>query len=596
MLDRFASASQKTSADNVIRVCADNPFVDPTEIDRLVKYFINTDCDYAFNHLDKLGSNYADGFGAEIFSTVLLKKILDEATKANQREHVTLYLWDNLKKFNMHAIKAPAPLAFPELRFDVDTSTDLKYLISLVNTGVNIETSATDIIRIARLKNSPSTFESLVPIVKELDKYLKKLFPLCRSITGKGNRQTLHELQKIIPLKVFEVPTGTKVYDWTIPDEWSIRDAYIANEFGQRIVDFQSNNLHVVNYSEPLNALMKWDQLKSHLHKHTNLPNAIPYRTSYYNRDWGFCVTHSQYIELEKQEGPFTVVIDSKLLPGSLTYGEYLIPGRSTKEILLSCYICHPSMANDSLSGVLLTSFLARYLTTKRDLKWSYRVVFVPETIGAIAYCSLNEKKMKQVDLGLVITTVGGPGKFSYKQSWNSNHFINYLTEKVLEETGNEYNIHPFDIHGSDERQYSSPGFRINCVSICKDKYYEYTQYHSSLDNLQFATAQNIKKTYDVYIKLIEMLENQRIFIRRNPHGEAMLSKHNLYSEIGGKQLPDNKKFRKEDIFLWVLFYTDGRSTESDVALKLGLPEIEITTAYQILLQRELVTLIKDNK
>lgn len=410
----------------------------------------------------------------------------------------------------------------------------------------------------------------MTEIVAELDHYLRRLFPLCRSITGEPNRETLRILQEIIPLTIHEVPTGKTVYDWTIPDEWTIRDAWIADANGHRLVDFQASNLHVVSYSEPVDAVMNWEELQPRIHKHPDLPEAIPYRTSYYKRDWGFCVTHAQYAELKKQQGELTVVIDSELKPGSLSYGEILIPGQSSQEILLSCYICHPSMANDSLSGVLLTAFLARYIAELKERHWSYRIVFVPETIGAIAYCALNETAMKQIDMGFVITTVGGPGKFGYKKSFDSTHPVNAMIESVLTESGVDFITYPFDIHGSDERQYSSQGFRINVATICRDRYYEYPHYHSSLDDLKFVTPQQIEETLEHYVRLIDKLEARRVYRNRIPYGEVMLSRHNLYPTIGGKQLPVFGGKTELDLILWLLFLCDGKLDIDYIAKCLG--------------------------
>lgn len=420
--------------------------------------------------------------------------------------------------------------------------------------------------------------------IAELDDYLRRLFPLCRSITGEPNRQTLRTLQEIIPLTIHEVPTGTAVYDWTIPDEWTMRDAWIADASGRRLVDFQASNLHVVSYSEPVNTVMDWAQLQSHIHRHSDLPTAIPYRTSYYKRDWGFCVTHAQYAALKQQPGPFTVVIDSELKLGALSYGEVLIPGRSSQEILLSCYICHPSMANDSLSGVLLTAFLARHIAGLKDRHWSYRIVFVPETIGAIAYCAQNETAMKHIDTGLVITTVGGPGKFGYKQSFDPTHPVNAMIEAVLTEAGVEFITYPFDIHGSDERQYSSQGFRINAATICRDRYYEYPFYHSSLDDLTFVTAQQIAETLALYVRLIDKLEARGIYRNRIPHGEVMLSRHDLYPATGGAQLPELGGRSELDLILWLLFLCDGKLDLDCIAARLRVsPAILAPIAHRLI-------------
>lgn len=405
----------------------------------------------------------------------------------------------------------------------------------------------------------------------ELGDYLVRLFPFCRSLTGSANRETLNVLREIISLSVHEVPTGTIAYDWVVPDEWTIRDAWIATADGRRVVDFRSSNLHVVSYSEPVRLSLDWDQLKPRLHVHPDLPDAIPYRTSYYRRDWGFCLTHAQHGELEHLQGPFEVVIDSDLKPGSLSYGEYLLPGRSSQEILLSCYICHPSMANDSLSGVLLTAFLARYLAGLKDRHWSYRIVFVPETLGAIVYSAANEAAMKRIDIGLVITTVGGPGKFGYKQSFESSHPINRMIEDGFRERGVDFLTYPFDIHGSDERQYSSQGFRINTATICRDRYYEYPEYHSSADDLSFVTGRQIAETLDLYIRLIERIEARRVYRNRIPHCEVMLSRHDLYPATGGAQRPELEGRSELDLILWVLFLCDGKLDIDSIAARLGV-------------------------
>jgi aminopeptidase-like protein len=409
-------------------------------------------------------------------------------------------------------------------------------------------------------------------LVSEIDAYLRCLFPVCRSLTGAGNRQTLTTLNEIVPITQHAVPSGTAVYDWVIPDEWNIRDAWIAAGDGHRVVDFQQCNLHVMSYSEPVRLHLQWDELRPHLHVHPQLAEAIPYRSTYYKRDWGFCLTHAQFAELERLNGPFDVIIDSELAPGSLTYGECLLPGRSAQEILLSCYICHPSMANDSLSGFLLTALLGRHLARQSDRHWSYRIVFVPETIGAIAYCASNEEAMKRIDTGLVVTTVGGPGAFGYKRSWDASHSLNRLIEQVFREVDEPFVTYPFDIHGSDERQYSSETFRINCATICKDRYYEYPQYHTSLDNLDFVTAEAIAKSLEMYCRLIAKLEARRVYRNCLPSGEVMLSRHDLYPSQGGALRPEVCGRSPLDLTLWVLFLCDGSKSLDDIALDLSVP------------------------
>ncbi len=429
-------------------------------------------------------------------------------------------------------------------------------------------------------------------LAKEIDGFLRQLIPICRSITGNGNRETLRVLQEIIPLTLHEVPSGTRVYDWVVPDEWNIRDASISTMDNRRIVDFNVSNLHLVSYSEPVQGTYTWNQLQSRLHLHPEIPDAIPYRTSYYKRDWGFCLTAAQYRELEQQKEPFKVVIDSSLEPGSLTYGELLIQGQSSREILISCYICHPAMANDSLSGVLLTAFLARELLAKRDRYYSYRIVFVPETIGAVTYCALNESAMKRIDTALVITTVGGPGKFGYKRSFDASHVINRLIDEVLHETGEEYLIYPFDIHGSDERQYSSQGFSINTATICRDRYYEYPQYHTSLDNLDFVTGRQISETLVLYRRLIEKLEALRYYRNILPDCEVMLSRHGLYPETGGAQQPELNGRSELDIILWLLFLCDGKLDSESIAERLSVDTKTLQSLINRLIAKGVLALV----
>lgn len=411
----------------------------------------------------------------------------------------------------------------------------------------------------------------------EIDSYLKRLFPITRSITGNGNRETLKILQEIIPLDILEYPTGQQVYDWTIPKEWNIKDAWIKDSNGNKIVDFKISNLHVVSYSTPINKKMKLVELKENLHYLENLPDAIPYRTSYYDENWGFCVSYNQYKELFKDDEEYEVCIDSEHSNGSMSIGELLIKGKSKKEYLLSCYICHPSMANDSLSGVITTAFIAKeLLKIQETLEYSYRIVFVPETIGAIAYCAKNEKAMKAIDNGLVITTCGGLGDFGYKQSWDEDNFINCMIEDLFRENQIDFLTYPFDIHGSDERQYSSQGFKINCATISKDRYYEYDYYHTSLDNLDFMTAENLNKTLSLYLQLIDKMDKNIVYKNLHPNCEVMLSKHDLYPKTGGAQLP-NSNVSALDIILWLLYYCDGSADLYEISKKL---KVDISLVY----------------
>jgi len=447
-------------------------------------------------------------------------------------------------------------------------------------------------------------------MIKESEIILKKLFPICRSITGNGVRQMLSILKKeVTDFDIKEIPSGTVCYDWVVPDEWNISDAYIADSSGKKIIDYKKNNLHIVNYSVPVNQTMKFDELKKHLYFLPDMPNAIPYRTSYYKRTWGFCLSYNQLKEMDKK-AKYHVFIDSALRPASLTYGEKIIKGTSGKEFLFSTYCCHPSLANDNLSGQVLWSFLLRQLKAKK-LRHSYRFVILPETIGAIAYLSKNETKMKKISGGYVITSVAGPGKYGYKYTYLGNHLIDKAVENTFKDLKIKYIPYPFDILGSDERHYSSPFFRIPIGTICKDKYYEYDCYHTSLDNLDFISAKNLIKTLDIYSKVIDRLEMDLTFKSLCPYCEPNLGKRGLYPEIGGSikqkaadfkkkhhdrkyqiSQKENIKGNKLDIIRWLLFYSDGKTSLFDIYHKTGFQIEQLYEVAEELRRHNLLALV----
>lgn len=413
----------------------------------------------------------------------------------------------------------------------------------------------------------------MIDYTQKLDSYLKKLFLLNRSITGDANRQTLKILQDIVPLNILEYKSGERAYDWVIPDEWNVREAWIKNSKGEKVIDFKKSNLHLVGYSIPLHKKnMKLNEFKSNLHFLQNLPNAIPYRTSYYNKNWGFCLSYNDFTKYFNDNEEYEIFINTEFKKGSLSVGELLIPGKTKQEYLISCYICHPSMANDSLSGILVSAFLAKELLKNQSkLEHSYRFIFVPETIGAITYCAKNEASMKRIKNALVITTCGGGyGDWGYKQSWQKENCINDMVEDVFKENNINFITYPFDIHGSDERQYSSQGFRINCVSITKDKYYEYKEYHTSLDNLDFVKAKNLNTALNLYLQLINKMDKNLVYKNLYPNCEVMLSKYNLYPKTGGAQLP-GMNVSALDIILYSLFYMDGNTSLYEISKKLGI-------------------------
>ncbi len=457
-----------------------------------------------------------------------------------------------------------------------------------------------------------SDFENILIKIPEIGKNMHELmvelFPICRSITGNGVRQSLQILQNHISLNISEIPSGTEVFDWTIPREWNINDAYIKNSKGEKIVDFKISNLHVLNYSTPIRTKLSLQELLPHLHSLPNQPNVIPYRTSYYKENWGFCITHNQLINLQDDE--YEVVIDSTLENGSLTYAEFFIQGESNDEVLFSCYTCHPSMCNDNLSGVVLFTFLAKHLQNL-SLKYSYRFLFIPETIGAITWLSQNESNLKKIKHGLVAYCVGDPGNSSYKKSRQGNAEIDQVVMEVLKETGDDHKIVDFFPTGSDERQFCSPGFNLPIGALVRTFAPDFSEYHTSADNTEFVKVEYLVDTLSKYVKVISKLEenfgkfkpndeekldknikkkNDRLFLNLNPKCEPQLGKRKLYHDIGS-QIPSHggKKIINQFALLWVLNYSDGLHYLSDIAKLSGYDFIDIENAADALVESHLL-------
>ena len=436
-------------------------------------------------------------------------------------------------------------------------------------------------------------------ISSEMCKLLKELYPICRSITGNGVRKTLEIIQNYILIEHHEVPSGTKVFDWIIPKEWNIEDAYIKTDKGQKIVDFQKSNLHVLNYSTPIKSKLSLSELKQHLYTLPDQPEAIPYKTSYYNENWGFCLSHNQFLTLE--DGEYEIVIDSSLKDGNLTYGEFFLQGKKNEEILLTCYTCHPSLCNDNLSGIVLLTFLAQYLS-KLKLDYSYRFLFIPETIGAITWLKLNEEKISKIKHGLVITCVGDSGKFTYKKSRLGNAEIDQTAINILKESGESFQIKDFFPVGSDERQFCSPGFNLPMGSLMRTMYHKFPEYHTSLDNLEFVKGEYLIESFSIYLKIIleleknfgkfkpeEKLKDQRnmddndIFMNLNPKCEPNLEKRGLFNKVidldSGTALSIS----------WVLNLSDGRNSLSDISRISGIEYNLIKETSELLLKHNLL-------
>ncbi len=403
--------------------------------------------------------------------------------------------------------------------------------------------------------------EKLDGIGEQMYVLIKRLFPICRSITGDGVRETLKIISEIIPVQIHEVPSGTKVFDWTVPKEWNIKDAYIKNSKGEKIVDFKKSNLHVLNYSIPINKKMNFSELKEHLFTLPKYPDWIPYLTSYYKENWGFCIPHKLYEKLE--DDTYEVFIDSTLKDGHLTYGELYIKGELEDEFLLSTYICHPSLCNDNLSGPALLTYLAKTLLNKK-LRYSYRFLFIPETIGAITWLCLNEEKIKKIKHGFVVTCVGDSNNMTYKLSRQEDAEIDKAVKKVLEDSKEEFKIIDFFPPGSDERQYGSLAFKLAIGSLMRSTYDTYAQYHTSADNLDFIGARYLADSYDKYLKVINVIESNKVYKNLYPKCEPQLGRRGVYRMIGGLKNEEDAVWA----IIWLLNLCDGTNSLLDISIK----------------------------
>ena len=409
----------------------------------------------------------------------------------------------------------------------------------------------------------------------ELHGFASRLYPICRSITGNGIRETLNLIRERIPLRLFEVPTGTPVFDWTVPKEWNIRDAFIKDARGCRVVDFQRHNLHVVNYSVPVSGTFALQELRPYLHTIPENPDWIPYRTSYYKETWGFCLSHREMLALD--DGNYEVCIDSSLDDGSLTYGECYFPGKSTEEVLISCHVCHPSLANDNLSGLTVATALAESLLG-RDLRYSYRFVFLPGTIGAITWLSENRHQVDRIRHGLVLTGIGNSAGFHYKKSRRGSAEVDRAVSHVLRHQKEAFEILEFSPYGYDERQYCSPGFNLPVGCLMRSVWGTFPEYHTSADNLKFIRPDSLAAALRLCTATVDVLENNRAYMNQNPYCEPQLGKRNLYRSMGGKSIGAEINAR-----LWVLNLSDGELSLLDIAERSGVPFTEIRQAAALL-------------
>ena len=413
---------------------------------------------------------------------------------------------------------------------------------------------------------------------KELHNFMVELYPICRSISGEGVRETLRAIRKRIPLEMVEVPSGTKVFDWTVPLEWNITDAYVMNREGKRVIDFKAHNLHLMSYSSPVRKKMPLVDLRPHLFTLSDHPEWIPYRTSYYKENWGFCLRHADLERLPDDE--YDVVIDSSLQPGSLTYGEAYLPGEISDEILVSCHVCHPAMCNDNLSGITVAVKLAETMAT-RQRRYSYRFLFIPGTIGSIIWLAQNEQMVSCIKHGLVLTGVGDAGNITYKKSRQGNAEIDRAMAHVLRHSGETATIIDFFPYGYDERQYCSPGFDLPVGCFMRTPHGQYPEYHSSADNLAFVKADSLAQSYGRCLDVLELLEGNRPYINQNPKCEPQLGRRGLYRAVAGQQ---EKQWTELALF-WVLNASDGHHTLLDIAERADLPFGNIRSAAEALLE-----------
>lgn len=417
---------------------------------------------------------------------------------------------------------------------------------------------------------------------RELHALVAELYPICRSITGDGVRETLRRIGRRIPLEVQEVQTGTAAFDWTVPREWNIRDAYLEDPSGRRIVSFSDSNLHVMGYSVPVRRRMSLAELRPHLFSSPEHPRWIPYRTSYYSENWGLCLPHVQLEALP--EGDYEVCIDSTLVDGHLTYAECVLAGERTDEVLISCHVCHPSLCNDNLSGIAVATLLARAIAAAPH-RYTYRFLFIPATIGAITWLSRNEDAVARTRHGLVLTCVGDPGPPTYKRSRRGAADVDRAFEHVLAASGEAHDVTDFSPWGYDERQYCSPGFDLPVGCLMRTPHGRFPEYHSSADDLGLVTPAALADSLVKCLAAFDVLERDGRYLNLNPDCEPQLGKRGLYQAVGGQ----SNRREREIAMLWVLNLSDGAHTLLDIAVRAELPFDTIAGAASLLREHGLL-------
>ena len=420
----------------------------------------------------------------------------------------------------------------------------------------------------------------------ELYALVSELYPICRSITGDGVRQTLQILGRhvgSVPLTVHEVPTGTPVLDWTVPKEWNIRDAWIADASGRRVVDFRALNLHVLNYSVPVRAKLSLRELRPHLFTLPDQPDLVPYRTSYWNENWGFCLSQRQLDALP--DGEYEVCVDSTLQDGSLTYAELVLPGASEDEILISAHTCHPSLCDDNLTGLAISTLLAREFGRQPGRRYTLRFLYAPGTIGAITWLARNRERAARIKHGFTLTCLGDSHPFTYKKTVFGAAEVDRVFASVLADSGLPHQLIDFFPYGYDERQYNSPGFRLPVGSLMRGRHGKFPEYHTSADNPSLVSGERMLESFGVLRAALHVLEGNATYRNLAPFGEPQLGKRGLYQALGGTNIPDLQL-----ALLWVLNLSDGRHSLLDIAERAQLSFRAIRVAADLLLQHDLLS------
>jgi aminopeptidase-like protein len=426
----------------------------------------------------------------------------------------------------------------------------------------------------------PSVSADMPPV--DLHGLAQELFPINRSLTGSGVRETLAILARYLPLEIHEVPSGTAVLDWHVPMEWNIRGATISALDGRRLIDFADNNLHVVGYSKPIQKVVSRDELERHVHTLPDQPDLIPYRTGYYADDWGLCMSHNLWRTM--LDDSYRVDIESDLSAGSLTYGELYLPGELPDEVLISVHVCHPSLANDNLSGIAVATALAMR-QAKRAHRLAYRFLFLPATIGAITWLARNESRLGKIRHGLVLTCVGDSGQFHYKQS-RSGALIDDAVAHILSYSGHQYKTLPFNPYGYDERQFCSPGFDLPMGCLMRSVYGTFPEYHTSADDMNFITSRALNQSYEIVATLFDLLDDNRTYARVDGRGEPQLGRRGLYRAIGGQKEAGGAT--QMDL-LWFLNLADGNHSLLEIAKRAGIPFARVQAAARLALSADLV-------